>query len=68
MKDEQHKVSVSRRQFLRDAGVTGSAAAVAATLPGAVAAAPESEGQQDERHEGYRLTQHILEYYKTAAS
>jgi hypothetical protein len=68
MKDPKQQVSQSRRQFLRDAGVTGGIAAVAASTPG-IALAQTEEGQDGQRpQEGYRLTQHILAYYKSAAS
>lgn len=68
MKDPKQQVSQSRRRFLRDAGTTGGIAAVAAGAPG-IALAAGSEGDTAQRpEEGYRLTQHILDYYKSAAS
>ncbi len=68
MKDPKNQVSQSRRQFLRDAGVTGGIAAVAAGAPG-VALAQAEDGQAEQTpQDGYRLTQHILAYYKSAAS
>lgn len=68
MKNPKQQVSQSRRKFLRDAGVTGGIAAVAATAPGmALADTVESDAEQ-KPEQGYRLTKHILAYYKSAAS
>lgn len=68
MKKSKQPVSNSRRKFLRDAGITGGAAAVAATAPGVALAEPTADGTAAEPDEGYRLTQHILDYYKSVAS
>lgn len=68
MTDPKHKVSQSRRKFMRDAAITGGVAAAAVTAPG-VAMAEATESPVNEKpDEGYRLTQHILDYYKSAAS
>ena len=67
MKNPKQQVSQSRRKFLRDAGISGGVAAVAATTPGvALAETGDSQAAQKPR-EGYRLTKHILAYYKSAA-
>jgi len=68
MTDSKQQVSQSRRKFLRDASVTGGIAAVAAGAPGMVLAETAGEGGEQKPSEGYRLTQHILDYYKSAAS
>jgi hypothetical protein len=68
MKDPKQQVSHSRRQFLRDAGVAGGAAAVAASAPGIALAEDSGEVAEQKPAEGYRLTKHILDYYKSAAS
>ena len=68
MKNPKQQVSQSRRKFMRDAGVSGGIAAVAAAAPG-VALADAAETEVDKApDEGYRLTKHILDYYKGAAS
>jgi len=63
---KEHPESQSRRSFLRTTGAAGTAAAAAATVPGAALA--ESEAAAPEKPEGYRLTKHILAYYRSAAS
>jgi len=69
MKQEDKQTSESRRAFLRGTVATGAGAAIAATVPGvAVAATPDTASEPDTKQKGYRLTQHILDYYKTAAS
>lgn len=68
MKNPKQQVSQSRRRFLRDAGVSGGIVAVAATAPGAALAEAEDSGTEQKPREGYRLTKHILDYYKSAAS
>ena len=69
MKKTTDKPSTGRRQFLRRAAATTGAAAVAATSTTLVAAEVEAATEpEQEAEEGYRLTQHILDYYKSAAS
>jgi nitrous oxide reductase len=69
MTNDEQQVSQARRKFIRDAGLTGGAAAVAAAAPGvALAEAPETAAEGSKQPEGYRLTKHILAYYKSAAS
>jgi hypothetical protein len=69
MKNPKQQVSKSRRKFLRDAGISGGIAAVAASTPGvALAESPDSVAEDQKPEQGYRLTDHILAYYKSAAS
>ncbi|MCB1800294.1 MAG: twin-arginine translocation signal domain-containing protein [Gammaproteobacteria bacterium] len=69
MKDPNQPTSESRRKFLRDAGVSGGLAAAAAAAPGVVSAAgSDADSSGDKSTEGYRLTQHILDYYKSASA
>jgi F0F1-type ATP synthase membrane subunit c/vacuolar-type H+-ATPase subunit K len=59
----------SRRRFLRDSLALGAGAAgVALTAGTAAAAVVEETPQQPEpaQKKGYRLTQHIADYYRTA--
>jgi hypothetical protein len=69
MKNPKQQVSKSRRKFLRDAGISGGIAAVAASTAGvALAESPDSVAEQQKPEQGYRLTDHVLAYYKSAAS
>lgn len=68
MKNPKQKVSQSRRKFMRDAAVTGGVAAAAVTAPGVAMAESTDTPVNEKPEEGYRLTKHILDYYKSAAS
>ncbi len=61
---------VDRRGFLKAAA--GAAVGAGAMASQTVSAAPEPIEEKDtagkESEKGYRLTQHILDYYKSAAS
>lgn len=56
----------SRRSFLRKGVVVGGGLAGASALSGEALAATDEMPVQDTQQEGYRLTEHIAEYYKTA--
>ncbi len=69
MKHIKKHTNLSRRTFLRGTVLTSAGAAVATAVPGvAVASVTEAETDPDSKHKGYHLTQHIVDYYKTAAS
>jgi hypothetical protein len=68
MNDPKQQVSKSRRSFLRDAGVGTGAAVAAAAAPGAALADAADPEPAEKPRRGYRLTRHILDYYKSAAS
>ena len=63
------KTPSSRRGFLWGAAATGAAATAVATLPKvqqATEAIPATETQpKPERGGGYRLSEHVKQYYKT---
>lgn len=66
MKRDDDQKDNSRREFLRKTAAAGAGAAAAVTLPGvAVAGVPDTQQPSDKK--GYRLTRHIVDYYKTAA-
>lgn len=60
-----------RRSFLRRAAVAGAVAPVAAAVPSIVQAQePEAEQvtvEKKTKNKGYQVTQHVSDYYKTAA-
>lgn len=68
MKDPKQQVSQTRRKFLRDVGVSGGMAAAAAAAPGIALAEMPNDKTDRSQEEGYRLTGHVLAYYKSAAS
>ena len=68
MSDKEQPADSQRRDFLRGsvAAATGIAAATAAGT--SIAAVAETVvGVEPDKKEGYRLTRHIADYYKSAA-
>jgi hypothetical protein len=65
MKKQQSK-QTSRRKFLRDSAVVSAGAAIAASSPASAIKLTEEE-KVENKASGYRVTDHIAAYYKTAA-
>jgi len=62
------EAKISRRQFISSGVILGAGAITAVALPNAAIAAQEiPEAENTKKEEGYRLTQHIADYYKSAA-
>jgi anaerobic selenocysteine-containing dehydrogenase len=55
-----------RREFLKTTAAAGAAATAAALLPPAAGAAEQGGEPAGDQPRGYRLTQHVLDYYKAA--
>ncbi len=67
-KDPGNNTQQSRRDFIKKSTLAGAGLAVAGTAPGAALAATTDDGTKAKTQQGYQLTQHVLEYYKSAAS
>ena len=65
MKDQDNRNG--RREFIKTGAAVGAGAAASALLPGAAAAAVD-DGREGagKRKKGYQLSQHVLDYYRTA--
>ena len=62
-------VDRKRRELLRGGAAAGAGALAGAVVPGAAAAeAPPEPAEREPAKKGYRLTGHILAYYKSAES
>ena len=62
------EAKISRRQFISSGIVLGAGAITAVAMPNAAMAAQEIPAAENKnKEEGYRLTQHIADYYKSAA-
>ena len=57
-----------RRDFLKNAAVAGGVSAIAVASSGSQAATVEQEESEVKTEKGYRLTQHIRDYYDSARS
>ncbi|KLV07254.1 hypothetical protein ABT56_06910 [Photobacterium aquae] len=63
---EHNKPDQSRRQLLKNIGLTVAAGAVAAGATTAVhAEVVQADEKKNEKTTGYRETQHIRDYYET---
>lgn len=62
----QKDPAVSRRRLFAGAGVAGAAAAAAVVLkPVLPAPAAPPAATEEDRAGGYRVTEHVLRYYRT---
>jgi len=64
MTDKKHKLNGSRRKFLQNTAAASAAAAVVASTVSSPASA-STEVETKPAKEGYRLTKHIMDYYKS---
>jgi len=64
----ENRTKEGRREFLKGARLAGGAAVVAAASRGVVASEPESAPapEPEAKPKGYRVTDHVQQYYKTA--
>lgn len=63
---KQQPDQTSRRKFLRNSAVAGAGAAIAVSAPASAVSLTEEE-KVEKKASGYRVTEHIAAYYKTAA-
>ena len=65
------EATISRRKFLGSGAVLGAGVVAAVALPNAAVAAVkqdiDSSNLKTEKEEGYRMTKHIADYYKSAS-
>lgn len=61
------EAKISRRQFLSSGAALGATAVAAVAIPNAASAAEAVPVVENKKEEGYRLTQHIADYYKSAS-
>ncbi len=62
------EAKLSRRKFLSGGAILSASAVAVAIAPSTVAAATKVEPTKvTKKDEGYQLTQHIADYYKSAA-
>lgn len=68
MKRDVKQVDAGRRNFMNNAAAAGLGTFVAAAMPASTIAAPTEEAGGHAKGKGYRLSQHVLDYYKSIAS
>lgn len=58
----------TRREFIKNSTLVGAGVVATAVLPGTANASTSIDRPEDKKQKGYQLTEHVLEYYKSAAS
>jgi hypothetical protein len=61
------EAKISRRQFINSGLILGAGAVAVVALPSAAQAASDTPEEKTKKDDGYRLTQHIADYYKSAS-
>ena len=64
----KNSLNKTRREFIKNSTLVGAGVAATAVLPGTAIAGNTFEKAEDKKQKGYQLTEHVLEYYKSAAS
>ena len=64
---EQTVRDESRRDFIRKSTLVGAGVAAAAVVPGSAVASVSEDKPEAKKQKGYQVTQHVIDYYKSAA-
>ena len=65
--EQKHDPLKSRRAFIGGAVTAGAGAALAAIVPAAMVSADVEAADEKPADKGYQLTEHVLDYYKSAS-
>ncbi len=65
--DQKHDPLSSRRAFIGGAVTAGAGVALVAIVPAAAISADIDAADEKPADKGYQLTEHVLDYYKSAA-
>ena len=68
MKKTKTDFNNQRRDFVKKSAIATVGVTAASLLPGVAVAAESATPEQPKQQKGYQLTQHVLDYYKSAAS
>ncbi len=63
---DQSKHDRNRRTFLKKSTLVGAVAVTTTTVPAAALADSADQAPDKEQQKGYHVTQHIIDYYKSA--
>ncbi len=64
---DQQPRDQQRRDFVKKSTLLGVGVAAAAALPESVSASVSETKTEEKQQKGYQVTQHVLDYYKSAA-
>ena len=68
MKKIKNDLNKRRREFIKNSTLVGAGVVASAVLPSAANASTTIDQPDNKKQKGYQLTEHVLEYYKSAAS
>ena len=68
MNKTNKKLDNSRRNFMKKSAVVGAGVAASTVAGGEAIAAVTTDESESKQNKGYQLTQHVADYYKSAAS
>ncbi len=68
MKKTGKKLDKNRRDFIKKSTLVGAGVAASTLAANEAVATVNSDDSQIQENKGYQLTDHVLEYYKSAAS
>ena len=68
MKKTKESLNGNRRDFMKKSALVGAGVAASTVAGGEAIAAATSEESEPKQNKGYQLTQHVADYYKSAAS
>ena len=68
MKKQKTDFNHQRREFVKKSALATVGVTAATVLPGAAMAGDASPDTESKQQKGYQLTQHVVDYYKSAAS
>jgi len=68
VKKIKNGLNKKRREFIKNSTLVGAGVVATVALPGAANASATIDTPDNKDQKGYQLTEHVLEYYKSAAS
>ncbi|MCP4233205.1 MAG: twin-arginine translocation signal domain-containing protein [Aestuariibacter sp.] len=68
MKKTDEVLDKNRRDFIKKSTIAGAGIAASTLVAGEAVAAVSNDDDQVQGGRGYQLTDHVIEYYKSAAS
>ncbi len=68
MRKMGERLDKNRRDFIKKSTLAGAGVAASTLVVGEAVAAASIDDDQAQESKGYQLTDHVIEYYKSAAS
>ena len=68
MKKPTKELDTTKRDFIKKSALAGAGVVATTVISGEAVAAISVDDKQTRQDKGYQLTQHVLDYYKSAAS